>query len=191
MRAMTALAAVLLAGGALSPVPVWAQGNPSADQIMRSLTPNPQGGTTTRGIRAVPQSGPAAAAAAAGQAPVQAAARAPSVSLTIEFASGSADLTPQARQTLDQLGQALSSAQLAQYRFRVEGHTDTVGSPAMNQMLSEKRAATVVGYLQGKFNIGPGRLHAVGMGEQGLLVSTPENTPEQRNRRVLVVNVGT
>jgi len=188
MRAMTALAAVLLAGGALSPVPLWAQGNPTADQIMRSLTPNAQGGSTTRGIRAIPQSGPAAA----GRAPVQAAvARAPSVSLSIEFASGSADLTPQARQTLDQLGKALSSAQLAQYSFRVEGHTDTVGSPAMNQMLSEKRAATVVGYLEGKFNIEPGRLHAVGMGEQGLLVPTPENTPEQRNRRVLVVNLGT
>ena len=28
------------------------------------------------------------------------------------------------------------------------------------------------------------------MGEDGLLVSTPPNTPEARNRRVLVVNVG-
>ena len=177
IRATTLLAgAALLAIGVLTPSGSWAQGNPSADQIVKSLTPNQQMETTTRGIRMVPQSGKPAAA--------------PSVSLNIDFATGSTELTPQARQALDQLGQALNSPKLAGDRFRVEGHTDTVGHAAMNQTLSERRAASVVQYLETRFNIASGRLQPVGMGENGLLVPTPANTPEQRNRRVRVVNIG-
>lgn len=177
MWATTALAgAVFLAAGALAPSAGWAQSNPSAKEIVKSLTPNSQMGSTTRGIRMVPQSGKPASA--------------PSVSLNVDFATGSAELTPQARQTLDQLGEALNAPQLARDRFRVEGHTDTVGSMDRNQMLSERRASSVVQYLESKFNVAPSRLHAVGMGEKDLLVPTPPNTPEQRNRRVRVVNVG-
>jgi outer membrane protein OmpA-like peptidoglycan-associated protein len=33
-------------------------------------------------------------------------------------------------------------------------------------------------------------VQAVGMGEEGLLVSTPAQTPEPRNRRVQVINLG-
>ncbi len=70
---------------------------------------------------AAPRSTAPAPTRTASTAPVGAT-EAPSVSLSVEFASGSADLTPQARQTLDQLGKALSSSDLAQYRFRIEGH---------------------------------------------------------------------
>lgn len=175
MRATTALAgATLLLLGATTPGLAWAQGNPSAAQIVKSLTPTPQMETTTRGIRMVPQSQK----------------RIPSVSLNVDFATGSAELTPQARQALDQLGQALNAPKLAGSRFRVEGHTDTVGSVAMNQALSERRADSVVHYLESKFSINPARLQAIGMGEKGLLVPTPPNTPEARNRRVRVVNIG-
>jgi OmpA-OmpF porin, OOP family len=119
-----------------------------------------------------------------------AATEAPSVSLSVEFASGSADLTPQARQTLDQLGKALSSSDLAQFHFRIEGHTDTVGAADYNKALSQQRAAAVAAYLESKFGVNTGRLQAVGMGEQGLLVPTPPNTPNDKNRRVNVVNLG-
>ena len=119
-----------------------------------------------------------------------AAAAAPAVSLTVEFATNSARLTPAARGTLDKLGAALSSAQLAQYRFRIEGHTDTVGSPGYNLALSQRRADAVAAYLEAHFGISASRLVAVGMGEKGLLVPTPPQTPEARNRRVQVVNIG-
>jgi len=115
---------------------------------------------------------------------------APSVSLSVEFASGSADLTPQARQTLDQLGKALSSSDLAQYHFRIEGHTDTVGSADFNKALSQQRADAVAAYLESKFGVNQSRLQAVGMGEEGLVVPTPPNTPNEKNRRVAVVNLG-
>ncbi len=138
---------------------------------------------------AAPRSTAPAPTRTASTAPVGAT-EAPSVSLSVEFASGSADLTPQARQTLDQLGKALSSSDLAQYRFRIEGHTDTVGSADYNKALSQQRADAVAAYLESKFGVNQDRLQAVGMGEEGLVVQTPPNTPNDKNRRVAVVNLG-
>ena len=106
------------------------------------------------------------------------------------FATGSAELTPQAIQTLNDLGRALTDPTLAAYRFRIEGHTDTVGNRDANKALSDRRAASVVDYLAGRFQVDRARLQPVGMGEDGLLVPTPDQTPEPRNRRVLVVNTG-
>jgi OmpA-OmpF porin, OOP family len=175
-------------------VPGFAQNNPSTEQIMNDLKPTGAlQNDSTRGIRLAP---PPATAAPSGVAPhVKAAAAkpmaaAPSVSLGVDFATGSAKLTPQAMAMLDSLGRALSSTQLAGYRFRIEGHTDTVGSAAYNQALSQQRAQAVAAYLAAKFNIAASRLEAIGVGEQGLLVPTPPQTPEPRNRRVQVINLG-
>lgn len=115
---------------------------------------------------------------------------APSVNLTVQFATNSAQLTPAAMRTLDELGRALTSQALANYRFRIEGHTDTVGSPEHNQKLSEERAKAVVDYLVSKFGVDRSRLEPAGMGESQLLVQTGNNVPEPRNRRVTVVNIG-
>ncbi len=108
----------------------------------------------------------------------------------MNFATGSAELTPDAIRTLDELGRALASKDLAGYRFRIEGHTDTVGTRDHNQSLSERRAEAVVDYVAKKYGLDPSRLQAVGMGENGLLVATPPQTPEPRNRRVQVINLG-
>lgn len=115
---------------------------------------------------------------------------APSVSITVTFASGAAMLTRQAEQALEPLGRALSSAELAPYRFRIEGHTDTVGEPTLNQALSERRAEAVREHLASRYNVALARLTAVGFGASQLLVATPANVPEVRNRRVQVVNIG-
>jgi OmpA-OmpF porin, OOP family len=169
MRANSILLATSLAVAcALSEPAAQAQSNPSVDEILKSLTPTP-GGAATRGIRV---------------------GRPPEVSLSVLFATGSAELTPEAIQTLNDLGRALTDPSLAAYRFRIEGHTDTVGSREFNKALSDRRAATVAEYLAGKFRMDRSRLQPVGMGEDGLLVPTPDQTPEPRNRRVLVVNTG-
>lgn len=115
---------------------------------------------------------------------------APSASITVTFASGSAMLTPEAERALAPLGRALSSQDLAGYRFRIEGHTDSVGDHASNQALSERRAAAVREFLIAKFGVSPQRIEAVGLGETQLLVPTPDETPNARNRRVQVVNIG-
>ena len=212
MRA--AIFSLIAAPLVLTALPAAAQSNPSSDQIIQSLKPtgNLLGGGT-RGIRVAnpnatqdtPQASASGATAAAAPAPAMRAPRptrpasaaapapvadAPSVSLSVQFASGSADLTPEARQTLDQLGKALSSSDLAQYRFRIEGHTDTVGLASANKTLSQQRAETVAAYLQGKFGVSMDRLQTIGMGEDGLLVPTPPNTANEKNRRVNVVNLG-
>jgi OOP family OmpA-OmpF porin len=201
-------------------VPAWtatghAQGNPSADSIINSLRPGAGMTGGTRGIRPVaPSSQPAPVAPAPDIAPVSSQPRAaaashapasratppataaaspgsaPSVNLTVQFATNSAELTPAAVRTLSELGRALSSDALRTYHFRIEGHTDTVGSPEANKALSGRRAEAVVSFLVSKFNIDPSRLEAVGMGEDGLLIQTQANTPEPRNRRVQVINLG-
>lgn len=195
MRCQPALSAIaILAVVSLAPVSVWAQANPSTDQIVKSLTPTSTMGTT-RGIRIAPGapapggSTAGGSVAAAGQ-PHAAAAKDPAVSMTVQFATGSAELTPQAIQTLTSLGQALNNPTLANYRFRIEGHTDTVGSPAYNQQLSQRRAEAVVDYLATNFHVDRNRVQAIGMGQDGLMIQTPPQTPEARNRRVQVVNIG-
>ena len=197
---------ILVALLALCAHPALAQGSPSAQQIIHSLRPTGnlvQGGT--RGIRlAAPPGDSAAPAASATQQPRVAANRVeampgqpsqaqvagPSVNLTVNFAFGSAELTPEAMRTLDELGRALSSKDLASYKFRIEGHTDTVGTKEQNLTLSERRAAAVVDYVTRKYGVDPTRLQAIGVGEEQLLVPTPPQTPEPRNRRVQVINLG-
>ncbi len=166
------LAAVLAAPLALASLPTLAQNGPSADQIIQSLKPSGAGiNDTTRGIRlANPKES------------------APSVSLNVQFATGSAELTAQAREMLDRLGRALSSQDLAQYHFRIEGHTDTVGTPEANKALSQRRADAVAAYLEQHSGVGAARLQSVGMGEEGLAVPTPPQTANAQNRRVKVVN---
>ena len=195
MRCNRILPAMLmsLVIGALAIAPAKAQHNPSVDEMIKSLSPTPSG-PQTRGIRIAPTSGaagtathaPSGTAAQASSAP----ARPPAVSLNVLFATGSAELTPDAVQTLNDLGSALTNPTLTGYRFRVEGHTDTVGGRDYNKALSDRRAVAVAQYLSDRFHIDPARLQPVGMGQSGLLVPTPDQTPEPRNRRVLVVNIG-
>lgn len=111
-----------------------------------------------------------------------------STDLNLLFEAGSADLTADAKRHLDVLSEALAHPELAQARFLIEGHTDTVGDRATNQALSERRAAEVVRYLVAH-GIDAGRLQSVGRGQDGLLVPTSEQVPEPRNRRVHVVNL--
>lgn len=185
MRTAAPLLALLLLVAA-PPAPAQAP-DPLADSIVRNLT---------RGLR-IPGQGDAVTAPVTPidpRSPVQAATTAPpglpAVSLMIVFATGSAALSPQAEAVVASLGRALAAPELARARFRIEGHTDTVGDPGMNQALSERRAAMVRDALVRRHGIAATRLEAVGYGESTLLVPTGDNRPEQRNRRVQVVNLG-
>jgi len=113
----------------------------------------------------------------------------PAVSITVRFATGSATLAPEAVRALAPLGEALNTPSLAPYRFRIEGHTDTVGSADVNQILSGRRALAVRELLVRHHGVSPARLEAVGYGDTQLLVPTPQQTAEPRNRRVQVLNI--
>ena len=190
---------VLVATLALAGAPdVNAQSNPSSSDMIKML----KLGGPTRGIRpsagapadpapyAVASAPRASAPHSVTQRPPLAQANAPSVNLTVQFPTNSSELTPAAIATLSDLGKALTDPSLSGNRFRIEGHTDTAGSDDINKSLSERRAATVVEFLATRFGVDRSRLQPIGMGADGLLVQTPPNTAEVRNRRVLVVNVG-
>jgi OmpA-OmpF porin, OOP family len=206
-----ATAALLAFATAAPPRPALAQTDPATQRLIDQLRfsgatrgmVRPQAGAV-----AEPQPAPVAPASAARPAvtpqttaPARPAAPAappattappdvPSVSVTVTFGSGSAVLTPAAMEQLNPLGRALVSSDLAPFRFRIEGHTDTVGPAEENRLLSERRANAVRDYLVERFGIAPARLVTEGLGESRLLVPTPDETPQQRNRRVQILNLG-
>lgn len=146
----------------------------STIQQMIGLTPDAIA-ATTRGIR---PAGPAGQPA-----------RALAIDLTVRFATGSAVLSPQAVEQLNELGAALKGAP-ASYRFRIEGHTDTTGTREGNLALSLRRAEAVVAFLTERHGIAAIQLQPVGRGQEHLLVATPDQVDEPANRRVTVVNLG-
>ena len=186
---LLALGLVLLgAPAAAQPAPADA-----TSRIIQGLCPP---GVTCRGIR-VGSPTPAAPTAPAAESPtfaIQPAVTAPpdrpAVALMVTFPTGSAAITPPAEQVLQALGEALASPDLARYRFRIEGHTDTVGDAARNQALSERRAAAVRDFLVRRYRIPAARLETVGLGETQLAVPTGDNVAEPQNRRVQVLNLG-
>jgi OOP family OmpA-OmpF porin len=112
------------------------------------------------------------------------------VALKVEFDFNSANLTPAAAKTLDELGKALTSDDLKGYCFVVEGYTDSVGSDGYNKKLSERRAESVVAYLTKQFSIDKDRLQPVGMGKTSPLASNDTEEGRQKNRRVQIANLG-
>ncbi|MGV6860026.1 MAG: OmpA family protein [bacterium] len=71
----------------------------------------------------------------------------------------------------------------------VTGHTDSTGSAAYNQKLSEKRANAVVNYLVSK-GVNPALLTAVGMGETSPIADNKTKAGRAENRRVEIDIVG-
>ena len=112
-----------------------------------------------------------------------------SVAIKVTFATDSAQLTPEAIQTLDKLGQALKSQELVSCCFQIEGHTDSVGSDAYNQALSQRRAQSVTHYLSERYGLKE-RTITVGYGEQKPIADNATEEGRQKNRRVQVVNLG-
>ncbi|MFZ0148656.1 MAG: OmpA family protein [Xanthobacteraceae bacterium] len=74
------------------------------------------------------------------------------------------------------------------YGFLVIGHTDSVGGRQYNVGLSQRRAEAIRDALIDPFNVNPGALEAVGMGEEQL--RDPAHPTSGVNRRVQLVNVG-
>jgi outer membrane protein OmpA-like peptidoglycan-associated protein len=110
-----------------------------------------------------------------------------SASLLITFQTNSAQLTPDARQRLNVVGEALRSDQLNNYQFSIEGHADPSGNPVSNLKLSQRRAEAVRQYLVQNRHIANQRLEAVGKGDKEPLNVVNPVAPE--NRRVTIVNL--
>jgi outer membrane protein OmpA-like peptidoglycan-associated protein len=155
--------------------PVLKEGQVDADSLVDALAPKPP--VRTRSIRIVRDD---VGSAAVSPKPAK-------VSLLITFDTNSANLTPGAKQSLDVVGQALSSDKLAAARFAIEGHADPRGVAAANLKLSQLRAESVRDYLADSAHIDRARLEAVGKGDSELMNKANPGAPE--NRRVTIVNL--
>jgi len=100
---------------------------------------------------------------------------APSIDIqAINFASGSAEIAPSEFRKIRNIGRAMTRiiARRPRASFLIEGHTDAVGSASSNQILSERRAASLKVILVREFGVPPRALETVGYGEEFLLVNT-------------------
>jgi len=109
--------------------------------------------------------------------------------IRVHFAYDSVEILPEARSILDTLGKALASKTLSASCFQVMGHTDSTGSDAYNDRLSQERAEAVVHYLEEHFGIETERLNAVGFGERKPLTENTSEAGRDRNRRVEIATV--
>jgi outer membrane protein OmpA-like peptidoglycan-associated protein len=97
----------------------------------------------------------------------------------VMFDFDSSTLKPGAYQEMDRVADILNK--YSQTTIRVEGHTDSKGSEAYNQTLSEKRAMAVKNALTQR-GVDPVRIQTVGYGE-----SQPISSNDAVNRRVNIV----
>jgi OOP family OmpA-OmpF porin len=102
----------------------------------------------------------------------------------ITFATGQAAITPASDQVLSDLLAVLTAN--ADWKLRIEGHTDNVGDKAANLKLSNARAAAVAAWLTGK-GIDAGRLSVAGLGDTQPVGPNTTEEGRARNRRVVLI----
>lgn len=74
---------------------------------------------------------------------------------------------------------------VVEVRLYVAGYTDTVGDPASNQALSERRARSIAAWFRARGFAG--QVSYQGFGESVLAVGTEDEVDEPRNRRALYI----
>ena len=99
------------------------------------------------------------------------------------FATGKADLSPDAMRSVDKLVEFLQK--YTNRNVLIEGHTDSVGSDEFNLTLSQKRADSLKEALTGK-GIAGERITTVGYGKKYPVASNDTVAGKQQNRRVEV-----
>ena len=107
------------------------------------------------------------------------------LSFLIVFEFDSAELTETAKQQLDGVAEAVKSSELSGSRFKIEGHTDVIGTEPYNLDLSKRRAQSVYNYLVQVHGISPAKLSAIGVGERDLYNAADPTAEENRRVRII------
>ncbi len=105
-----------------------------------------------------------------------------SKSVSIYFASGKAELDPNARKIVDRFAADMVAVFQNAY-VRVEGNTDSVGSRGANRALSEKRSQAVVDYLLRRTGFDKARFVVVGNGPDRPVADNGTAEGRELNRR--------
>lgn len=205
---------LLLCGFAIAPQAALSQDGPSsADEYVCALTgecgetadapeaaaDQPPGSprvSATRGFSLARPNAPATqapqrrnrrtAARPAPRAPRVATSERGRVNIRVAFAPGSSALSAAAQAEVRAFAQALQRPQLAEMRFRIEGHTDSSGGRAINMALSAQRAQAVADYLVAQ-GVARARLEVEGYGYDRPLPG--RSAAAAANRRVEAVRI--
>lgn len=103
------------------------------------------------------------------------------VSFLLYFETGGTQLTAASQALIPQI--LASAKNRPAPDVSVTGHTDTEGDAAANEQLGLERAQAIA-KLVGEAGLAVAEMTVASHGERNLLVPTPDNTAEPRNRRV-------
>jgi OOP family OmpA-OmpF porin len=104
----------------------------------------------------------------------------PALALPVQFESGAARVSTASMAYINAV--ALTLLRNPEMRLVIEGHTDAVGNPRANVMLSWERSFSVFRLMVQKYGIDPTRLQPAGKGSLEPLVPSGNNAA--MNRRV-------
>jgi outer membrane protein OmpA-like peptidoglycan-associated protein len=159
------------------PITIQVRGAPPAGQArvapVAPIAPRLLSAISTDTVRPVPR------LTAVPIAPAPLVTAAPVALPTVLFRLGTAELLPDGLPALQQLATEL--LQRPSLRLRVAGHTDRIGEPQKNQVLSEQRAEAVKQRLV-QLGVAATRIRTTGYGDARPLYPSPD----ARNRRVEV-----
>lgn len=99
----------------------------------------------------------------------------------VEFETAQAALKVESYVVLDQILEIMN--RYPDYKLRINGHTDSIGSARSNQELSERRAKAAYDYLIAQ-GISPERLSYRGYGESRPIADNRYKAGREKNRRV-------
>jgi OmpA-OmpF porin, OOP family len=105
-------------------------------------------------------------------------------SYMVFFDFDKSDLTAEAQRIITSASEDFKKG--GYVRLVITGHTDTMGTDAYNQKLSERRADSVKKMMI-KLGVDPKAIQAIGVGKNGLLVPTADQIREAQNRRAEIV----
>ncbi len=106
------------------------------------------------------------------------------VSYMVFFPLGSTQLSSDDQNAIAQAAQVYKTKQNA--TVSVTGYADTVGSPALNMTLSQRRADIVKDMLV-RSGVPAAAITTAASGDTNLLVDTAPQTNQPKNRRVVIV----
>ncbi len=106
------------------------------------------------------------------------------IALYINFDTGKSAIKPESKVIIEQIVQMLKAN--PEIKISVEGHTDNVGNPKSNKMLSDNRAKAVVTAIVAQ-GIDAKRLSSIGHGQDKPIADNKTEEGRAKNRRVELV----
>jgi OmpA-OmpF porin, OOP family len=106
----------------------------------------------------------------------------PVAETSVKFGFNKDNLTPKAKEALDQLAGSISSTK--GYIIALEGGTDSVGPADYNYDLSQRRANAVIQYLASKHSVPAHKIYVIGLGKDKPVETNKTASGRADNRRV-------